>query len=110
MLPNIPMGKEPALTNNKNGMNMEHEAIGLLKWLSGVVMVLIGYFVKLNRDDVKTLQEGHKTISGKVDSIQLLVVGDYVKRAELNSMVDNIDEKLDKIFDKLNEKEDKKRQ
>lgn len=89
---------------------MEHEAVGLLKWLSGVVMLMIGYFVKLNRDDVKDLQENHKKISGKVDSIQLLVVGDYVKRAELNSMVDNIDEKLDKIFDKLNEKEDKKRQ
>lgn len=89
---------------------MEHEAIGLLKWLSGIVMLLIGYFVKLNRDDVKDLQEGHKNIYNKVDSIQLLVVGDYVKRAELNSMVDNIDEKLDKIFDRLNEKEDKKRQ
>lgn len=104
------MVRELVLTNNKKGMTMEHEAIGVLKWLSGIVLAMIGYFVKLNHDEVKELKAKHTNLSEEVDAINVLVAGNYVKRSEFNEVVLSIDKKLDKIFDKIDSKEDKKRQ
>lgn len=48
-----------------------------------------------------------KELSVKVQSIELLVAGEYVKKAEIQQLSDSLFKKLDRIEDKLDGKVDK---
>ena len=67
--------------------------------LSLIVLAVVGV-VSILRDSLKGLQAEIKDLSTRLHAVQLLVTGDYVKK-------DDLDRKLERIFDKLDGKADR---
>jgi hypothetical protein len=83
---------------------------GITGFINVIVPILFGLFgwvLKALWMAVKDLQADDKQLSEKVNSIEVMVAGDYVRRDELASMFDRLMERLDKIDDKLDGKADK---
>ena len=59
------------------------------------------------RDSIKTLHDSDMQLSTKVQTIEVLVAGSYVKRDDLDKLTHAIFVKLDKIEDKIDSKADK---
>jgi hypothetical protein len=79
----------------------------IIETLLAIVAFFGGMFVKGLNDSVKSLHAQDAALSDKVHSMETLVVGEYVKRAELSSWGDAIFKKLDRIENKLDGKADK---
>ena len=75
-------------------------AVGLLAFLGGWVMNNL-------RDSLKSLHAADAALTSKVQSIEVLVAGTYVKRDELDKLGQAIFAKLDRIEGKLDGKADK---
>jgi hypothetical protein len=75
-------------------------AIGLVAFLGGWVMNNL-------RDSLKSLQKADNELTNKVQAIEVLVAGTYVKRDELDKLGQAIFAKLDRIEGKLDGKADK---
>ncbi|MCX7902010.1 MAG: hypothetical protein N2483_06930 [Burkholderiaceae bacterium] len=56
---------------------------------------------------VRDLQAADAKLTDKINNLQVLVVGDYVHRAEFHKTVDAIFETLRRIEEKLDHKQDK---
>jgi hypothetical protein len=74
----------------------------------GIVGFLGGWVLNSLKESLKALQEADGVLSKEVQSIQVLVVGQYMKREEVERFIQAVFHKLDKIEDLLREKEDKK--
>lgn len=72
-----------------------------------IINIGAGAIVKGMWDSLKELKTTDSHLSDKVNAIEVLVVGNYVKKDELERYMHAIFNKLDKIFDKLDEKQDK---
>jgi hypothetical protein len=68
--------------------------------VGGAILVAIGWWCKEIWDSVKTLKDDLK-------SIEVDLPKNYVSKSEINSRLDKIDNVLERIFDKLDEKVDK---
>ncbi len=79
----------------------------VINWTMAGFGGLIGFFLKAIWDSVKDLQAADKVLSEKVAGIEILVAGDYVKKAELNDMQRELFSKLDRIEEKIDKKADK---
>lgn len=77
--------------------------------LFGVIAVLFGWLARIMWTSIRDLQQSGLDTAEKVQKIEVLVAGDYVRKADLDKKVDAIFMKLDKISDKLDEKVDKGR-
>lgn len=75
-------------------------AIGLLGTLGGWVLNNL-------RDSISTLHKQDADLTEKVQAIEVLVVGNYVKRDDLDKMSGAIFAKLDRIEAKIDGKVDK---
>ena len=75
-------------------------AVGLVAFLGGWVMNNL-------RDSLKSLHKADAELTSKVQSIEVLVAGTYVKRDELDRLGQAIFAKLDRIEGKLDGKADK---
>lgn len=75
-------------------------AVGLVAFLGGWVMNNL-------RDSMKALHDADSQLASKVQSIEVLVAGTYVKRDELDKLGQAIFAKLDRIESKLDGKADK---
>ncbi len=75
--------------------------------LIGIVSAVFGWFLNVLRDSQKHLQEQDAELADKVQSIEILVAGEYVKRSDFEHKIDAIFLKLDRIETKLDRKEDK---
>lgn len=75
--------------------------------LAGAVSVLFGWILKTVWDAVKDLQKADDELIDKVNRIEVLVAGEYVKREDFRSDMDRLFDKLDKIDKKLDSKADK---
>ena len=75
-------------------------AVGLVAFLGGWVMNNL-------RDSLKSLHKADAELTSKVQSIEVLVAGTYVKRDELDRLGQAIFAKLDRIESKLDGKADK---
>ena len=62
--------------------------------------VIGGWLLRKLWDDVKEL-------SAKVQAIEILVAGEYVKKSEIAQLTEGLFKKLDRIEDKLDNKADK---
>lgn len=67
---------------------------------AGLVIGLMGWFARELWDIVKEIKEDLKKIEVKIAE-------DYVKKVDLNSRLDKIDDVLQRIFDRLDNKVDK---
>ena len=75
-------------------------AVGLIAFLGGWVLNSL-------RDSIQSLQKSDTELATKVQGIELLVAGSYVKRDDLDKLTVALFAKLDKIDAKLDGKADK---
>lgn len=73
----------------------------------GVIGVISGWMLNNLRDSFKTLAQADMALTVKVQAIEVLVAGQYVKRDELDKLGQAIFAKLDKIENKIDLKADK---
>lgn len=74
----------------------------------GLVAFLGGYVLNSIRDSVKALHAADRALTDKVQSIEVLVAGTYVKREDLHDLSKAIFARFDKLDEKLDSKMDKK--
>jgi hypothetical protein len=74
---------------------------------AGLTAFLGGWVMNNLRDSLKTLHEADASLTSKVQAIEVLVAGTYVKRDELDRLGQAIFAKLDRIEGKLDGKADK---
>jgi len=75
-------------------------AVGLIAFLGGWVLNNL-------KESIRSLQTSDSDLATKVQAIELLVAGSYVKRDDLDKMTTALFAKLDKIESKLDGKADK---
>jgi hypothetical protein len=73
----------------------------------GVIAFLGGAVMKSVWDALKKQQEETSALVAKVQNIEVLVAGSYVKTDKFEQVVTAIFAKLDKIYEKLDTKTDK---
>lgn len=75
-------------------------ALGVIAFLGGAVMKSIW-------DALKKQQEETSALVAKVQNIEVLVAGSYVKTEKFEQVINAMFAKLDKIYEKLDTKADK---
>ena len=73
----------------------------------GLVAFLGGWVLNSLRENIQSLQKSDSELATKVQGIELLVAGSYVKRDDLDKLTTALFAKLDKIDAKLDAKADK---
>jgi len=66
-----------------------------------------GYYLNSVKDAIKGLQTTDQMLITKLQAIELLVAGTYLKRDDFNDVIKALFVKLDKIDEKLDAKADK---
>ena len=72
-----------------------------------IFMVFLGWFMNSLKDTMKSLQHSDEVLATKVQAIELLVAGSYVRKDEMATHMNALFAKLDKIDSKLDAKADK---
>jgi hypothetical protein len=85
------------------------ETQSLINMLFAACGVLIGWVVHSIKESVKDLQIADKLLADKVQEIEVLVVGDYVKHSDFKEFSAAIFAKLDRMETKMDGKADKSR-
>jgi hypothetical protein len=75
--------------------------------LVGLVCTGLGFLLKSLWGAVTDLQNADKDIAEKVNAMEVLVAGEYVKKSDFHQLSDALFKKLDKIEDKIDRKKDK---
>ena len=75
--------------------------------IATVAGFLGGWWLKVMWDAVKDLQSADKVLVEKVNTIEILIAGNYMSKSDFDKIVIAIFAKLDKIEDKLDKKADK---
>ena len=75
--------------------------------LFGLVAFLGGYVLNSVKSSIDALHTADANLTTKVQSIEVLVAGSYVKRDDLDKLTAALFTKLDKIESKLDSKADK---
>jgi len=78
-----------------------------LNWVFGILNLILGGFIKAMWDSYKELKKTDAELADKVNQIEVLVAGTYVKRDDFDRLSHAIFAKLDKISDKLDQKADR---
>jgi hypothetical protein len=79
----------------------------IINILLGLVAFFGGIWVRGLSDSMKELKKTDSELATKVQSIELLVAGQYVKREDFKELSDALFRKLDRIEVKLDSKMDK---
>jgi len=79
----------------------------LINMLLGLGSFFGGIWIKSIADSMKELKETDMNLANKVQSIEVLVAGEYVKREAFEKAIKAIFVKLDRIEEKLDHKADK---
>lgn len=79
----------------------------IINWAFSALGALISLILKVIWDAVKDLQSSDKELADKVQHIEVLVAGQYVKRDDMDKLGSALFAKLDKIEAKLDGKADK---
>ena len=75
--------------------------------LVALLSFLGGWVLNNLRESIKSLHDSDMQLAAKVQTIEVLVAGSYVKRDDLDKLTHAIFVKLDKIEDKIDSKVDK---
>lgn len=73
----------------------------------GALGALVGWMLNTLYNSMKDLTKADQVLSDKVQSIEVLVAGNYVKKTELENLLHKLDTKLDRIEDKLDRTQEK---
>lgn len=80
----------------------------IINWVFGFLSMVLGFLLRAMWTAVRDLQKTDRRILDKVNTIEVLVAGGYVRKDEFDKRIDAMFIKLDRIEDKLDKKEDKK--
>lgn len=83
------------------------ESQDFINLIIAVIGILGGWILNSISTSIKTLQEQDIHLAEKVQDIEVLVAGAYVKRNEFGDITKAIFAKLDKIESKIDNKADK---
>ncbi len=83
------------------------ESQDLINLALGAISFLGGWVVKNLQDSMKSLQDTDERLANKVQQIEVLVAGQYIKREDFDKTVAALFAKLDKIEAKLDAKVDR---
>jgi len=75
--------------------------------LLGLCAFFGGIWVRGIADSMRELKKTDNELAEKVQKIEVLVAGDYVKREEMDKLADALFKKLDRIEQKIDSKADK---
>jgi len=78
-----------------------------LNWVFGVANLILGAAFKWIYDSHRDLRKADEKLAEKVNKIEVVVAGEYVKRDDFDKVANVIFAKLDKISEKLDQKADK---
>lgn len=73
----------------------------------GVCLTLLGWILRALWEEHKSLVSADKELAKRVNQIELLVTGEYIKKSDFDRTSTAIFNKLDKIYDRLDTKVDK---
>lgn len=73
----------------------------------GAASILSGWWMKTMWSSLQHLQASDEKITDKLNEVEILVVGEYVRKADVDRGFNELNKKLDRIFDKLDGKADK---
>lgn len=79
----------------------------VINGLIGIVITLFGWLLKTIWNSVAALQKADEDLTEKVNRIEVLVAGEYIKRAEFQGALERLFSKLEQIDHKLDKKADK---
>ena len=79
----------------------------IINTVIALVGFLGGWILKVIWEAVKELQIADKILVDKVNTIEILIAGNYMSKQDFDKIVAAIFAKLDKIDDKLDRKVDK---
>jgi len=79
----------------------------LINWLLGVFGATIGFLLTNIWSAIKDLQVAHLKSVERVNAMEVLVVGDYVRREHLDKAIETLFKKLDKIESIVDRKADR---
>lgn len=80
------------------------ESQDLINVALGAISFLGGWVVKNLQDSMKSLQDADERLTTKVQAIEVLVAGQYIKREDFDKTISALFTKLDKIESKLDMK------
>jgi hypothetical protein len=86
------------------GRKKQMESQVVINVALGMISFLGGWVVKNLQDSMKSLHQSDKDLAAKVQSIEVLVAGQYITRENFSSTIKVLFEKLDKIDAKLDQK------
>lgn len=75
--------------------------------LAGMLGGLFGWLLKQIFSDIKEIRHDGSDIHRRVNAIEVLVAGEYIKRSEFDQHMLRLFNKLDAIESKLNDKADR---
>lgn len=73
----------------------------------GAFISVGAWFIKTMFDSIKELQRADTKLAEKVNEIETLVAGAYVKRDYFEKIALRFEDKLDRIYDLMSQKADK---
>jgi len=79
----------------------------LINAIIGIVGAGAGWWMKTMWESLRELQRADTSLVEKIDAIEVLVAGQYVRRDEVEKLFSAVFVKLDRIEDKLSWKADK---
>jgi len=68
---------------------------------------VISYWVNSISNNQKSISDSQTDLAKDLKTLEVLLPNEYVKKADINARLDKIDDILEKIFDKLDQKADK---
>lgn len=82
-----------------------------IQWLFDAIIFLIaglgGWILKSITSALKDLQVADIVLADKVQAIEVLVAGQYIKRTEIDAIARQLFDKLDNIRDMIDKKADR---
>jgi hypothetical protein len=73
----------------------------------GVISALGGYVLRSVNENLQSLQSADSMLIDKVQRMEVLLAGQYVTNDALTLAIGTLHDKLDRIWDKLDMKQDK---
>lgn len=83
------------------------ESQEMINLLAGLVGVLGGWMLNTMRQSIRELQRQDLALADKVQTIEVLVAGEYIKKEDFIRLSEALFKKLDGIDQKLDKKADK---
>lgn len=82
-------------------------ALGVIAFLGGIIIKVVWDAISTLRTSLAEMREEDTKLASKVQAIEVLVAGTYIKRDEFERLSAAIFLKLDKIIEKIDSKVDR---